>query len=271
LNLPAYLPTSDFRLADTVQLFNPDNLYVKIDGHDVAFFRFGFVALTFATYAGKGDDLIDVYVYRMNRRENALGIYAAERSDQREDLEIVDGGYRSGGAVFFYRGPYYVQIIPSEPGPRVETAMTEMTDSLSQLIPGPASPLDALRGFPAGHRIANSDGYFPDNAFGTDFVGEVFTTHYRSGEAIITAFRHQSDSVKAMFARYREFLDGSATPEGQTSVAGVEVYRYADYGESLWILLVDDVFAGINGEFSAEAGEELIGRLIMALRQQVSE
>jgi len=266
LNLPAYLPTADFRLADTVQFYDPDNLYVKIDGHDVAFLRFGFVSLTFASYSGQGDDLVDVYAYRMNRRENALGIYAAERSEERENLDIAEAGYRSGGAMFFRRGSFYVQIIPSGPGAGIDGAMTEIADSLSQLIPGPASPLEALGKFPAEGRIANSDGYFPDDAFGTNFIGEVYTTQYRVGEAVITAFRHQSDTASAMFVRYREFLDGSSTPEGSIQVNRIDIYQYSDYGESLWILTFDNVFAGLTGQFSAAEGEMLVGRIVSASR-----
>jgi len=266
LHLPANLPSADFRLADTIQFYNPDNLYVKIDGHDVAFFRFGFVSLTFASYSGRGDDLVDVYVYRMNRRENALGIYAAERSDQRENLDIAEAGYRSGGALFFCRGPFYAQIIPSGPGAEIDAAMAEITDSLSQLIPAPASPLAALEMFPTEGRIVNSDGYFPDNAFGTDFIGEGFTTKYRVGEALITAFRHQSDSADAVFARYQKFLNESSTAEGRIQVDRVEVYQYSDYGESLWILTFENVFAGMTGQFSAAEGKELVGRIITASR-----
>ena len=82
LNLPTHLPGSDFTLVDTVQVYNEKNLYEKVDGHDVAYFRFGFVSLTFASYSADGAAFVDCYAFRMNRRESALGIYANERSDE---------------------------------------------------------------------------------------------------------------------------------------------------------------------------------------------
>jgi len=271
LRLPLHLPQSGFLLADTLQVYTSENLYEKINGHDVAFFRFGFISLTFTSYAAAKDVMVDVYAYRMDRRENALGIYAAERSDQRENLEIVDAGYKSGGAVFFYRGPYYIQVIPSEPSAVIEGALAEIIDSLSRLIPAPSEPLAALGRFPPEGRIENSDGYYPDEAFGTDFVGEVFTTQYRLGDKTVTVFRHQSDTAKTMFERYREFLNQSAEPKGTITVDQTPVYRYADYGEKVWIFAADGVFAGLMGGGDDRDFNQLTKELLATIHRANSE
>ncbi len=262
LRLPVYLPNSDFRLADTIQLFDRENLYIKIDGHDVAFFRFGFVSLTFASYAGGDGAIVDVYAYQMDRRENALGIYAAERSDKRGNLDIHDAGYTSGGAVFFYRGPWYVQIIPSGSGAGVKAAKTEIADTLGRILPSPGEQLAALDWFPPAGRVENANGYFPDNAFGVDFISDVFTTEYSSGEGTITAFRHQSDSAGAVFDRYRKFLDRQAEPQGIMTIGGIPVHRYLDYGEHIWIFAQGDIFVGLMGAAEAKDMEKLAGELI---------
>ena len=266
LHFPATLPGSDFRLADTVQFYTSENLYEKIDGHDVAFFRFGFVSLSFALYAGAENVFIDVYVYRMNRRENALGIYGFERSDERDNLAVVDGAYRSGGAMFVYRGPYYIQMIPSEVSPAVELALAEIADSMFQSIPAPGEPIAALSRFPASGRIDNSDGYFPDNAFGTDFVGNIYTTQYSSDEAILTIFRHQSDTAGAMFERYREFLSQIAGVKEKITIEGIDVHRFEQYGEAIWIFAVENVFVGLSGRMSVAEGKQLVGEMIAADR-----
>jgi len=265
LSIPVQFPRSGLRLADTVQGYTAENLYEKIDGHDGAFLRFGFQSLTFVSYADSAGRSVDVYLYRLDRRENALGVYASERSDERENIAILDAGYRSGGAVFFYRGPYYVQIIPAE---SVATDVTgEIVDALCRMISAPTEPLAPLALFPEEASVPNSDGYFPDKAFGTDFVGNVFTRQYHLGNAVVTAFRHQSDTAEAMYARFREFLQQSAQAEPPLKVSDVEVSRYASYGEETWIFTMGEVFGGVMGQITENADKQLIGELIAAFRR----
>ncbi len=271
VSLPNKLPEADFLLVDTIQFYDADNLYLKIDGHDAAFFRFGFVSLTFADYRGPDSALVDLYVYRLNRRENALGVYAAERSEDRANLQIADTGYRSGGATFIQRGPFYIQIIPEPPGVVTDKAAAEIVEILSKLIPASAAPLAQLARFPAGSRLENSDGYFPDNAFGTDFVGDIYTTEYKTTGNPVTAFYHQSDSARAMFDRYRLFLDGNAEKDQPLTINGVHVYRYLDYGELAWIFTVDDIFAGLSGEAKTEDAIQLVTQLISSFNRGRAE
>lgn len=271
LHLPAHLPGAGFAMADTSQYYDEENLYVKIDGHDVAFFRFGFVSLTFAAYAGEDGAVLDVYAYRMDRRENALGVYAAERSDDRTNLSVAEAGYESGGAVFFYRGPWYVQIIPSGGGVGVTATAQEMLDSLCRIIPVPTAPSAALAWFPAAGRVENSDGYFPDNAFGVDFISDVFTTQYYAGGGLMTVFRHWSDSAGVMLKQYCDFLTANAEPHEAKDIAGVTVARYIDYGEQIWLFVIDDSFIGLTGSAPEDDMEKLANELIVAAQREQTE
>ncbi len=244
--LPVYLPASDFTLTDTIQQYDEDNLYKKINGHDVAFFRFGFQQLTFASYGGHGDAFLDTYLYRMDSRENALGIFANERSEDREPLDRIETGYRSGGGVFFYRGPWYAQVIPSGENELTAAAVGEMTDSLLRMIPAPTAPIPPLAWFPETGRIALSHGYIPDNAFGTDFFGDVFTAQYESDGTRLTAFRHRSDSAGAVFDRYSAFLNDMAKSLDPIVVGGYDVQRFSSYGEETWVTIAGDDIIGIT-------------------------
>lgn len=262
LALPVHLPRANFTLTDTIQIYSGDNLYKKIDGHDAAFLRFGFVALAFASYRGTVDAFLDVYVYRMNRRENALGIFANERSDDREQLELIDAGYQSGGGLFFYRGPWYVQIIPSTNDPKTAVAVDEMLDSLMATIPAPEAPLPQLAWFPAGGRVPLGEGYLPDDAFGTDFLGDVFTAEYVLDGARLTAFRHRSDSAAVIFARYNGFLTGVASPIDSIAIRGQGVRRYASYGEEVWVSLSGNDLIGLTGVRETMKAEALMEALL---------
>ncbi len=247
LSLPTQLHQAGFTLTDTIQVYNEKNLYEKVDGHDVAFFGFGFVSLTFASYSADGAAFVDLYAFRMNRRENALGIFASERSDSWNDLDIADAGYESGGAVFFYRGPWYVQVIPSELTPEITQAVTELTDSLLVSIPEATGPLPQLAWFPQDGMIVNSEGFLPDNAFGTDFLGDVFTAEYESDGTRVRAFCHASDSAQSVFDRFEGFLRGAASPLETVIQDDLEIHRFSAYGEEIWIALVGDKLCGVDG------------------------
>lgn len=247
LELPNHLAGSGFTLVDTIQTYNEKNLYEKVDGHDVAYFRFGFVSLTFASYSADGAAFVDCYAFRMGRREGALGIYANERSDEWSSLDMADAGYESGGAVFFYRGPWYVQIIPSESTPETMRAATELTDSLMAALPAPGGPLPQLAWFPEINKVAGSEGFMPDNAFGTDFLGDIFTAGYAYGDAHIRAFCHVSDSAQTVFGRYLAFMSKMATPMESVTRDGVEIHRFSAYGEQTWVANRDDALFGIDG------------------------
>ncbi len=267
LSLPNHLVQSDFTLVDTIQVYNEKNLYEKVDGHDVAFFRFGFVSLTFASYSADGAAFVDLYAFRMNRREGALGIYGNERSEPWENLKIADAGYESGGAMFFYRGPWYVQIIPSELTPETRQAATELTDSLAAVIPAPAAPLPQLAWFPKEGMIVNSEGFIPDNAFGTDFLGDLFTADYQSGDSHLRAFCHVSDSAQNGFAQYIEFMQKAASPMGTVTRGGIEVHRFSAYGEETWIANTGNAFFGVD----RITDEGFAGRVFDALAASLTQ
>jgi hypothetical protein len=204
----------------------------------------------------------------MNRRENALGIFAVERSRERENLAMRDAGYRSGGALFFYRGPWYVQITPSEVNPEITQAIDELADSLAILLPVPTQPLPQLRWFPEEDLIANSEGFFPDKAFATDFVGEVFTAEYATGDTRLQAFRHQSDSAVSVFDRYATFLGEAASPAGTMTIANLDVQRFTAYGEETWITLTDSSMIGLSGVTDSTFAHGLMTALIDVARHR---
>jgi hypothetical protein len=263
--LPTHLTRSDFTLVDTSQVYDEKTLYEKVDGHDVAFFRFGFVSLTFASYSANGAAFVDLYAFRMNRRENALGIFAGERSDSWNNLDIADAGYESGGAVFFYRGPWYVQVIPSEPTPETNQAARELTDSLLASIPQPLGPLPQLAWFPKEGLIVNSEGFLPDNAFGADFLGDVFTAEYESGATRVRAFCHVSDSARSGFDRYLGFLQLAATPLGTVDQDGLPIHRFSAYGEETWIALAGDALCGVEGITDTTFARRVLKSLLESL------
>lgn len=95
--------------------YPPENLYMKIDGRAPVYIEAGVVALTFGTYSHQADSsrTVDVYWYDMGGASNASRIFEAEAAPGATHPAIGNNSYQIGGAVFFWKGTAYVQVLPS--------------------------------------------------------------------------------------------------------------------------------------------------------------
>jgi hypothetical protein len=110
-----FQPPNGWRVMGAVERFDPENLYVKINGRAEQFLSYGFVELVAATLLSDAhpDAFIDVFIYNMGTSLNAFGVFAAERSSG-EPADHGEKAYASEGSLFFRTGTYYVQIIASD-------------------------------------------------------------------------------------------------------------------------------------------------------------
>ncbi|UCE58907.1 MAG: hypothetical protein JSU63_15875 [Phycisphaerales bacterium] len=99
----------------TVSRYSPENLHVKINGRAEEYLKFNVEGLTFGTYYHRtdADRRLDVYWYDMGNSENAIAMFNRESSPDGRKLELGNGGYETGGTVFFCSGSSYVQILPT--------------------------------------------------------------------------------------------------------------------------------------------------------------
>lgn len=104
-----------WRAPERVEQFTAENLYLKINGRDAVYHKFGVIKLTFGRYTYDGDSnrAVDVYWYDMGSPANAHGVYEFEAAPHATSVSVGDAAYQVGGAVFFRRGASYVQGLPS--------------------------------------------------------------------------------------------------------------------------------------------------------------
>ena len=105
---------SGWRRPPNVARYTPDDLHVKINGRAEFYLRFDVEGLTFGTYVDEDDSsrTIDVYWYDMGTADNAAAVYRAESAAGARQVAVGTGGYQIGGAVFFWLGAGYVQVVP---------------------------------------------------------------------------------------------------------------------------------------------------------------
>ncbi len=165
--------------------FNPENLYVKIDGRADFFIARGFKDLAFVTLRQPGDTgaSVDVEFYDLGTAANASGALVGEKPPEIEaKSENGSTWYVARNAMFVARGQYYVRAIGGDESPAVVAQLDHLRGVLNaSLAAGAKSWADALFGdrlqIPAG-RVA----FQQENAFSFGFAKDVYVATLEDGE-----------------------------------------------------------------------------------------
>jgi hypothetical protein len=117
--------------------FSADDLYVKIDGRADAYLGFHVVGLTFGAYAHASDPgrTVDVYWYDMGTPANAEAVYRSEAAPGATAVPLGAAGYQVGGALFFWKGSSYVQVLPGQPDDAGGQVALKIAERLAERIP----------------------------------------------------------------------------------------------------------------------------------------
>lgn len=195
-----------------VSRYTPEDLYVKIDGRAGLYIQFSVVGLTFGTYSHERDSgrTIDVYWYDMGEPVNAFGIYRAEAAQGAEPVAIGRQGYQTGGAVFFWKGGSYVQVLPSASDADEARAALEIARRIGGVIEDDGEPLWAASVLPESGRVADSLDYLAANAFSLEFLNKVFTADYDVEDGRLKLFIHRAAdeaSAAALLEEYAAFFE----------------------------------------------------------------
>ena len=243
---------------ETLEVFNPNNLYDRINGAAPGFILLGFNELTALEYIKDidGDDLppyISIQVYRHATHEDAFGIYASERPSGSNFIAIGAEGYQEGSMLNFFVDNLYVKIeSPLTDSDVVETVRQIAQEFARNVNPQPAFPAQ-LQMFPVENKIAHSELYISTGFLGHEFLGNAFTANYDlSGRKyqlfIIDA--GSTEQANAMLTRYLQFTrQDLSLSEGRLTIND----RFNGNIECLWkgryiLGIVNDSNAPVNVE-----------------------
>ena len=193
------------------ELFNPDNLYEKINGQAGLYLSAGFVRLRSQSF-GKADNAdlwVDLFVYDMGNLLNAFAVFSMQRRDDGVPVNLGQFSYSVENALFFVHGPYYVEIIASMAKAETSEIIHAIAGNFIRENQVEVKPIAELLLFPTHNLIKNSITIIPSNAFGYDGLNRVFTAGYRLGDNQVTAFiSHRESPLKAeqLALKYHEFL-----------------------------------------------------------------
>jgi hypothetical protein len=146
-----------------VEAFSAETLYEKINGRAEQYLAYGVKGLEFAGLSRDGK-FLDVFLYDMGAPAHAFGIYSVERNEGMPPANLGREGYRVEASTFFWKGPYYVQVIASDVGPALEEAGKAVAEALAGRLEDDGSSLWGLAELPPEGRVAGTEKYYLKNA-----------------------------------------------------------------------------------------------------------
>ena len=167
---------------ETVEVFDSDNLYDRINGAAPGYILFNFKEMTSVEYKqnGTGDNLpyITIQTYRHATREDAFGIYASERPSESSFINVGAEGYQEGAMLNFFVDDLYVKMESPSDDEHVVKAILQIAREFSRNInPQPVFPVQ-LQWLPADNKITRSELYIPSGFLGHEFLNNAYTANY---------------------------------------------------------------------------------------------
>ncbi|MDR2388511.1 MAG: hypothetical protein LBD89_01825 [Tannerellaceae bacterium] len=213
--LKSWLPSvAEWTLAEETEVFNPDNLFDRINGAAPLFIENNFREMTAVDYK-KGEDYITIQAYRHATAEDAFGMYASERSTELTHLPGI-GGEAQGDQenLFFFAGNIYVKMSSH--------SETEVKEILANIARGLASQIDPqagypviLKAFPAKGKQPYSETYITSSYIGHEFLKSVYTATYEAEGKTFQLFvvdAHSEEQAGEVLRQYFAFTKQPMEP-----------------------------------------------------------
>ena len=183
-------PPQGLVISGPVELYNPGNLYEKINGQAELYLTAGFLELKsrWFEHAEDAGKMIEMNVYSMGSLLNAFSVFSQQQRYDAKQLNITQFAYQTQSAVFLVHGAYYVEILPSE----FSNAMTDLAKQLAEQFVKTThvenAYLEEIEYFPPENLDRGSITVISKNAFGMNGLDKVFMATYTLDGGQLTAY-----------------------------------------------------------------------------------
>ncbi|MDR0699796.1 MAG: hypothetical protein LBG28_11360 [Tannerella sp.] len=211
--LKSWLPAvAGWELSEEVEVFNPDNLFDRINGAAPLFIENNFREMTSVDYK-KGNDYITLQAYRHATPEDAFGMYASERSTELPYLSGIGGEAQGDDEnLFFFAGNIYVKMSSHSSDTDVKRILPDIARSMAAKIDPQAGYPALLKIFPQKDKQPHSDAYITSSYIGHAFLKSVYTAKYESDGKTFQLFvvdAQSDDKAKKILTAYLTFTGQS--------------------------------------------------------------
>ena len=169
-----------FKRQGSVRFYNSGNLFEYINGQAVFYLSYGFKILEHGVYRKEGKEYT-VDVYELNSRLSAFGAYRQQRDEDAADLDAGCEGSIIDYLTVFYKGNYYVEIIPTTTESEDVETMRTLAGHVVANVPGESELPPEVTLFPKEHLIPGSERYVDENLLSYSVMGRGLTARYDQG------------------------------------------------------------------------------------------
>lgn len=268
---PPDILAGPWRIGTRVQQFDPDNLYVKINGAAEQYLRFGCRALhTIGLEQEGGSARIDIELYDQGDFSGGLGIFSAQRDPARSVLRA--GGlyyYETAVGAIGVMGRWFFKVAGNEESPAVQAKARQLVQALAGL---PVQAGEVPFGFAVlaeGLALPFAEiAYQPENVFQFGFAKDFWFGRVRpDGDA--RYFLHRA-AEPAQAAQLYDRLLGEQRYDYETDTQDETrtVLRHRFLGNYFALVREGPLLYGVENAPSRAAVEPALARLADAIRAQ---
>ena len=194
--LPKKLPEG-WRQIGSPQVYNPNNLFKRINGQAELFFKYGFQKSVFALYQNKSNskEQIELDLYDMGNVLQAFGIFSRFRSENRPAGVGLES-YLEDISLLFYKGRYFVMLYATEVDPSL---LKRVAMTISSGIPDSSPPPKEIDYFLKEGLKPGSIEYYSEGLLGYQFFKRGF-------QGVYVKKAENKDKLKAEDREFHLFL-----------------------------------------------------------------
>ena len=260
--VPTGLAAAGWR-EQSLSRFDPDNLYVKIDGREGYYKSFGFKMLYVIALARDDDETatVDIEMYDLSTVANALGAYAGERQpDAKSRMGAAGIGHIARNALYLVRGRFYIRAVGSDENDVIMAQLTHLEKVLDAGLPSEELPW--------GHAVFAAQmgidpgkiGFVPENAYSFGFARSVFSAQLDDDGAELFATATASDDDARKLAQ--QFADGfKSYGEIEARADGVDWVKDRYLGNVSGAKAVRSLVIGVYSGADIDSAKTALARL----------
>ena len=276
ITLSSLVPAG-FNTLSKTEVYEPESLYEKINGKAPFYVESGFEELSTQRFVSSDVDSLwmELFVYDMGNVRNAFSVYSTQRRAEGEPFAPMRFAYKTGNALYFVHGKYYIELVGSSESSELLRAMAEVARKIrANLTIDYDTNIDELVLFPEENLIGESIKLYLTNAFGFEKLTDTFSAQYKLDSETITAFlsrRTDQQNAQLIAKSYYNFLidnGGTAKPALKKSFEG----KVIDFYGSTEIIFATGTFvAGIHEAENQQVAEKLAEMLFNKLSDTSAE